>query len=286
MTPRGRLFLLPAPIGEGDPRHVLSPEVIETFRSLRHFVVESERSAERLLSRILEPSALEGIELRVLNEHTDPRTVPYLLKPALEGRDMGILSEAGCPCVADPGADLVAEAHRRGVQVLPLPGPSSILQALMASGFSGQRFHFLGYLPAKPEERRAALARLDREAARDGGTRIFIETPYRNNAVLTDALEALHPDTRFCAALGLGGSAEHVYSMDIRAWRTAGIRLGKEPAVFLLAPKADRRTLTGRPSDAAAPPPAYRETSQKSGRRGSLRASRGDSRRPKETPGA
>ena len=275
MKAPGRIFLLPAPIGDGNPLETLSPEVVATYRSLRHFVVESERTAVRLLSRILAPEALRESSLSTLDEHTDPTVVPGLLAPVLDGRDLGILSEAGCPCVADPGADLVAEAHRLGIRVVPLPGPSSLLQALMASGFSGQRFEFLGYLPPRGEERRTALKRVEQEASRDGSTRIFIETPYRNQALLSDALAVLEPDTRFCVALSLGGSAERVVSMEIRRWRAAQILLEKEPAVFLLAPKAISGALTGRPSgEGAARQP------------GSRRIGRGGRRRPRENPGA
>jgi len=231
----GRLFLLPAPIGEGDPLRVLSPEVVDTMRGLRHFVVESERSAGRLLSRVLPPEALRESSFYILDEHTDPKDVPRLLEPALEGQDLGILSEAGCPCVADPGADLAAAAHRRGVRVIPLSGPSSILQALMASGFSGQRFLFLGYIPARSGDRRTALKRMEQEALRDGATRIFIEAPYRGQAVLEDALGVLDPDTRLCVAASLGTSAERILSAAVREWKPAGFRLEKEPAVFLLA---------------------------------------------------
>lgn len=282
MKTPGRLFLLPAPIGDGNPLETLSPEVVEVVRSLRHFVVESEHSAVRLLSRILTPEALRETVLTTLNEHTDPKSIPGLLEPALGGRDLGILSEAGCPCVADPGADLVAEAHRLGIRVLPLPGPSSILQALMASGFSGQRFEFLGYLPPRGEDRRSALKRLEREASRDGSTRIFIETPYRNQALLSDALAVLEPDTRFCVAMSLGGPSERVRSMEIRRWRSEEPRLEKQPAVFLLAPKAVSGALTGRPSCDAFRPKA--EPTEE--RRGSRRTEREVRRRTRKPPGA
>ncbi len=279
MKPRGRLFLIPAPIGDGDPLRILSPEVVEVIRGLRQFVVESERSAGRLLSGVLTPEALDATEFHVLNEHTDPKTVAGLLEPALRGIDMGILSEAGCPCVADPGADLASEAHRRGIRVVPLPGPSSILLALMASGFSGQKFEFLGYLPVKAEVRRAALKRLEREALRDGATRIFIEAPYRNPALLADALAVLEPETRLCVAVSLGGTSERILSMDIGRWRSADVSLERKPAVFLLAPKENPGALTGRPSEGRRRPGT-------TDRRGTGTPGTAGPRRPRKTKGA
>lgn len=282
MNAEGRLFLIPAPIGDGSPLRILSPEVVDTIRSLRHFVVESERSAGRLLAGILAPEALRETVFHVLNEHTDPKTVAGLLEPALLGRDLGILSEAGCPCVADPGADLVSEAHRRGIRVVPLPGPSSILLALMASGYSGQKFEFLGYLPVKTEERRAALKRLEQEALRDGSTKIFIEAPYRNPALLSDALAVLEPDTRLCVAVSLGGASERILSMEIRGWRSAEFTLGREPAVFLLARRSDPGALTGRPSE------GRRRQGRPENRtcRGTATSGPSGPRRPRKTKGA
>ncbi len=287
MTEPGRLFLVPAPLGNGDPLRILSPEVVDTIRGLRHFVVESERSALRLLSGILPPESLRESSFSVLDEHTDPREVPRLLEPARAGHDLGMLSEGGCPCVADPGADLAAEAHRRGIRVIPLAGPSAILQALMASGFSGQRFEFLGYLPARAEERRSSLKRLEREAARDGATRIFIEAPYRGRALLSDALDVLDPETRLCVAASLGGPEERIRSLEIRAWRTADFRLEKELAVFLLAVSGEPGVLIGRPSGTvrgsanAVPVPAAAGTPgrRRDGRR------KPDRERPSRNPG-
>ena len=262
---------------------ILSPEVIETMRSLRHFVVESERTAGRLLSRILSPEALQASSFRVLDEHTLARDVPLLLAPALAGQDLGLISEAGCPCVADPGSDLAAAAHRHEVPVLPLPGPSSILQALMASGFSGQSFLFLGYIPARSEDRRAALQRIERECRRDRITRIFIEAPYRNRAVLEDALRILAPDTRLCVAASLGGPSTRVRSAVVEEWRTMEFKLEKEPAVFLLAhgtPAADVPGLVQHRPEGSGSPQTGRGRTQRTGRKSS------GPRRTRRSPGA
>lgn len=261
MSKPGLLYLIPTPIGDQDPRRILSPELIEIIGDIRHFIVESEKSVGRFLSRALPPEALAASTFSILDEHTGAAALPDLLKPALAGQDIGLISEAGCPCVADPGSELVAQAHRAGIRVVPLPGPSSILLALMASGFSGQSFLFLGYIPAQTAERKAALGRIEADCRRDGITRIFIETPYRNRAVLEDALQTLDGETRLCVAASLGGPVERVRSDPIRRWRETPFELGKEPSVFLVASKAagappDR---TGRTAPSASRRPAPRK---------------------------
>lgn len=238
MSDTGTLYLIPTPISDQDPLEVLSPDVIATIRHLRHFVVEAERTAGRFLSRVLSQEALASTSFAVLDEHSVKEDVPRLLEKALAGEDMGLISEAGCPCVADPGSDLVAEAHRQGVHVVPLSGPSSILLALMASGFSGQRFQFLGYIPAESAARKTALKSIERECLRDGMTRIFIEAPYRNLALLEDALKVLDGRTRLCVAASLGCAAEKVRSANVERWKESGFEIGKAPAIFLMAPGA------------------------------------------------
>jgi len=234
----GSLYLIPAPIAEQDPLQILSPEVIEVLRSLRHFIVESERTAVRFLSKVLSKESLASASFSVLDEHSIKEDIPRLLKNALSGDNIGLISEAGCPCVADPGSDLVAEAHKRGVRVIPLSGPSSILMALMASGFTGQKFLFLGYIPAESTVRKTALKQIERDCILDGITRIFIEAPYRSRAILDDALKILDGNTHLCIAASLGSLSERVRSGPISLWRETPFDLGKEPAVFLLAPRA------------------------------------------------
>jgi 16S rRNA (cytidine1402-2'-O)-methyltransferase len=169
-----------------------------------------------------------------LNEHTPGERVAALLDPVLAGKDLGVLSEAGAPAVADPGALLVAEAHRRGVAVVPCVGPSSILLALMASGLEGQRFRFAGYLPADSAARRAAIVELERQSARNAETQIFIETPYRNAALLADLLAACQPGTRLAVAAALTAADEWIRMDAIAAWRERPAQIGKRPAIFLL----------------------------------------------------
>lgn len=231
----GRLFLVPAWLSEDTPPAQAVPAaVLERIRALDCFVVEDAKSARRFLAACGHPKPLREIEMRELNEHTPRADVAALLEPALAGRDIGVLSEAGVPAVADPGATLVAEAHARGVTVVPLVGPSSILLALMASGLEGQRFRFAGYLPAESAARRAALVDLEKRSARDKETQVFIETPYRNDALLADVLAACRTDTRLCVAAELTSSREFVRMDRIEGWRAEHDVIGKRPAIFLL----------------------------------------------------
>lgn len=234
----GRLFLIPNLLGEGEgtpePELALPAVAIAEIRRLRRFVVEGERAAFRLLSRILDKEALAAVSVERLDEHTPQEELPRLLSPLLSGEDLGIISEAGLPCVADPGSALVALAHDRGLRVVPLTGPSSIILSLAASGLDGQRFSFLGYLPQDQGARRAALLSIDRGVRADGATRIFIETPYRNDRLLEDCLSSLSPDTRLCVARGITTTSEMIRSASVADWRAAREKIGKEPAVFLV----------------------------------------------------
>lgn len=261
---KGRLWLIPNLIAPGDPAEALPGATLRALRETRRFVVEGERAAWRLLSAVLDREALAAVSLEVLDEHTESAALPGLLEPAFRGEDLGLLSEAGVPCVADPGAPLVALAHDRGLRVVPLPGPSSIILALSASGMDGQRFRFLGYLPQDREGRRAALRDIDRGVAVDGATRIFIETPYRNAQLLSDCLECLAPGTRLCVASNLSSPEESIRSAPVAAWRATPTELPKSPAIFLVgrtpvyAPGGLRATPTatpGRPDRRGRPGP-------------------------------
>ncbi len=231
----GTLFLVPVPIGDGDPRDELAPMVLRTVAGLRDFIVENRRSARRFLSRFMDPAGLDASSLAELSEHTPAAELDALLEPLRAGRDAALVSEAGCPCVADPGSDLVAAAARAGIRVVPLPGPSSIVMALMASGMGGQRFSFLGYLPADPPGRARALRELEARSARDGSTQIFIETPYRSDRMAVSMGEGLGPDTLVCAASGIATAAELVIRGTAGLWRREPPALGKVPTVFLVS---------------------------------------------------
>lgn len=230
----GRLYVIPSLLGVVAPTAVLPRHTIEIARSLSHFVVETPRTARQFLKTLETCRPLAQIAMTELNEHTPPESVPGLLDPALRGFDLGLLTDAGCPGVADPGALLVRAAHRAGVQVVPLVGPSAVLLALMASGMNGQDFAFHGYLPAKPAPREVALRALDR-AAESGATQIFIETPYRNAVLIAAVLAVCRTALRFCAAVDLTLPSEQVVCRTVGEWRSAAASaIGKRPAIFLL----------------------------------------------------
>ena len=234
MTP-GRLYLLPAALSEDSPAEAVVPAtVLARVRALRHFVVEDAKTARRWLAACGHPGPMRELAMAELNEHTAPKDVPALLAPLQEGHDVGLLSEAGVPAVADPGAALVAAAHAARIPVVPLVGPSSLLLALMASGLEGQRFRFVGYLPADSAARRAALQELERQSARHRETQLFIETPYRNDALLKDVIESCKGTTRLAVAADLTGPAEWIRSAALAEWKSKPATIGKRPAIFLL----------------------------------------------------
>jgi 16S rRNA (cytidine1402-2'-O)-methyltransferase len=213
------LYAIPTPLG-GSPADALSPSTIQTIRGLRRFVVENAKTARAFLGAL-------GMPVRelVIEEIGDNR---------LDGGDLGLLSEAGCPAIADPGAKLIEAAHTAGYKVVPLIGPSSIVMALMASGLEGQRFAFCGYLPRDAAERRKRIRELEARSRREDETEIFIETPYRNDALLAALLETCAATTRLCVAADLTLPMENVVTKSIAAWRGSRHALGKRPAVFLL----------------------------------------------------
>lgn len=229
------LYLIPTPLGAADTPCLLPHEQI-LINDLTDFVAEAEKTARAHLKHFGISTPIRELNLQVLNGHTDLQTLPTLLKPLQEGRSMGILSEAGCPAVADPGAGLVALAHKYGFEIRPLVGPSSILLALMASGANGQQFAFKGYLPSDKAERIAALKNLEQHSRKHNETQIFIETPYRNHAMLTDALAALHATTRLCTACDLTLPSQTIISKTIADWHKLNALpdLKKRPTIFVL----------------------------------------------------
>ena len=230
----GSLYVIPSLLGVVPPAEALPQHTIDVARRLSHFVVETPKIARQFLKALDPQRSLSSIAIAELNEHTAAERIPELLAPALRGYDLGLLTDAGCPGIADPGAPLVSAAHRAGLRVVPLVGPCAVLLALMASGLNGQAFAFHGYLPAKPSPRHEALRGVELAAA-SGVTQIFIETPYRNDAMIAAVLAASRPTLRFCVAADLTLPTEHVVSRTIAAWRAAArVALGKRPAIFLL----------------------------------------------------
>ena len=230
---KGTLYLIPTPLGDYDPREVLAAPVLERICSLSRFVVEELRTARRFLSRAGLKGKIETLTLRELNEHSTPAEVDALIA-LFDGADVGLLSEAGLPAVADPGAALVARCHEAGIEVVPLVGPSSLMLALMASGLNGQSFAFRGYLPAKTDERRSAIKAVEKQSAALHQTQIFIETPYRNDALFRDLLDGLSPQTRLCVAADLTLPQALVRTQTVSQWRRDTIQLNKRLCVFLI----------------------------------------------------
>jgi len=212
---------------------VIPGHVLETACGLHCFVVEELRTARRFLSAYGLRGRIDALDFHVLNEHTAPEEVEALL-PLFEGQDVGLMSEAGLPAVADPGAALVALCHRHGIDVVPLVGPSSLLLALMASGLNGQSFAFRGYIPAKSEERRTALRELEKHSRALKQSQILIETPYRNDALLSDMLQTLSPATRLCVAADLTLPTQTIATKTVADWRRCTVPVGKRPCVFIL----------------------------------------------------
>ena len=228
-----KLYLIPTPLGEGHPADVLPAPVLALLPTLDRFVVEDVRTARRFLSSAGLKGHIEGLTFRELNEHTSPAEVESLLDLFADDRSVGLLSEAGLPAVADPGAQLVALCHRRGIEVVPLVGPSSLMLALMASGLNGQSFAFAGYIPAKTDERRQALRALEKRSAQGRQTQLLIETPYRNDALLTDMLQCLSGNTQLCIAANLTCPDQFICTRRISEWKQHPITIGKRPCVFL-----------------------------------------------------
>jgi 16S rRNA (cytidine1402-2'-O)-methyltransferase len=233
--PTGRLFLVPNLLGTVPPENALPARTIAIARNLGHYVVENAKPARAFLKSIAPSLPLQRIAVTELGAGPSPARCAELLAPARAGHDLGLLSDAGCPGVADPGALLVAAAHRENIAVVPLVGPSATVLALMASGMNGQGFAFHGYLPVKPEARGDAIRRLEADSARTGYAQFFIETPYRNAVLLASLVATCRPCTRLCVAVDLTLPSESVESRAISEWRGRDFgRYAKRPAMFVL----------------------------------------------------
>lgn len=231
----GHLFLIPTPLGGDDLRYVLPDAVFDTVVKLDTFVVEEVRTARRFLSVAGLKGRIDTLQLYELNEHSTAQDAERYLQLLLDGRDVGLLSEAGLPAVADPGAALVRLAQEHDIEVVPLVGPSSLMLALMSSGMNGQNFAFNGYLPVKPQQRKESLRKIEKLSAQTGQTQIIIETPYRNDAMLADMLEALKATTRICVAADITLPTQFIKTKTAAQWKKAPAAIGKRPCVFIIS---------------------------------------------------
>lgn len=233
----GKLYLIPTIISEETQEEVIPPRVKQVLPHLVHFLAEDVRTARRYLSSLKLFPSIESLHFEVLNKETPDEKIPELLRPLGQGHDMGVLSESGCPGVADPGSKAVLFAHQQGIQVVPLVGPSSLLLALMASGLNGQQFAFHGYLPIDGTELASRLKVLERESKARNQTQLFIETPHRNNSLYEQFLKHLQPDTLLSVALDLTGKSEKVATRTIAQWRKGNHSWPKTPMVYLFLAK-------------------------------------------------
>ncbi len=231
---RGKLYLIPSPLGENDPAEVIPGPVLESLKDFRTFVVEEVRTARRYLSKAGLKGRIGELEFYELNEHTEQAVIEGYLKLFEDGNNVALISEAGLPAVADPGAQLVALAHRNGIDVVPAVGPSSLMMALMASGLNGQSFAFCGYIPAKTDERRARLKTLEKVSGQLRQTQILIETPYRNDSLFADILSVCGASTRVCVAANITMPDAYIMTRKVSEWKKENLVIGKRPCVFLL----------------------------------------------------
>ena len=229
----GDLYLIPNTLGEDNFSFVLPDEVKSVIESLDYFIVENERTARAYIKRLFPDKIQKDIHVEIIDKHTDPLDLPGFLRPIENGKNAGIISEAGVTCIADPGAEIVSIAHRKGLKVIPLVGPSSILLALMASGFNGQQFAFRGYLPFDQQIRKRVFQAMNKDI-KDGITQIFMETPYRNNKLLDELLKIMHPETKLCIACDITLENEYIRTKTIANWVGSLPDLHKRPTIFLI----------------------------------------------------
>lgn len=229
-----KLYLFPVPMGDTPVADVLPQRNIALISGVRYFVVENLRSARRFLKACDKSIDIDSLNFTELNEHTRLTDVAAMLEPMRQGHDIGVISEAGCPAVADPGADIVALAQRHGFEIVPLVGPSSIIMSLMASGFNGQSFAFCGYLPIDESKRTAALKEMERRIRRERQTQIFIETPYRNHRLIDDLCRRLPADILLCVASDISGPRQSIVTRSLGEWKKSKYNYEKIPTIFLL----------------------------------------------------
>ncbi|WP_292891188.1 SAM-dependent methyltransferase [Nonlabens sp.] len=234
MEEKGKLFLIPVPLGDISPLEVLPLSVKKVVGMVDHYIVENEKTARRFIKSIYPSKQQASLEFASLNKFTEKSELPAFLLPCLEGKNMGLMSEAGVPGIADPGADVIAIAHEKGIRVQPLVGPSSILMAMMSSGLNGQNFAFNGYLPIDKHERRKKIKDLENSSVKNQQSQSFIETPYRNNKMLEELLLSLSGNTKVCIACDISLPTEFIRTLSVDLWKKQIPELHKRPAMFII----------------------------------------------------
>jgi 16S rRNA (cytidine1402-2'-O)-methyltransferase len=231
---KGNLYLIPCTLGENSPLEVLPLLIKKAIENIDHYIVEHEKSARRFIKNVASKKQQNSLHIEEINKFTDQEDIPNMLAPCLKGLDVGVISDAGCPGIADPGAAVVAQAHKNGIKVVPLVGPSSILLAMMASGFNGQNFAFNGYLPIDKAERKAKIKQLEKRSIQDNQSQLFIETPYRNNQMLESLTTALQKNTEICVACDITLSTEYIRTAPAKDWKRIKVDLHKRPTMFII----------------------------------------------------
>ena len=230
----GNLYLIPCTLGETPPLEVLPLLVKKAVEEIDFYIVEHEKNARAFIKNIVPRKSQPDLTFSIINKFTDPLEVPEMLQPCLDGIDVGVISDAGCPGIADPGAAVVAQAHSKGIKVVPLVGPSSILMAMMASGFNGQNFAFNGYLPIDKKDRKMEIKKLERRALEWNQSQLFIETPYRNNQLLESLIATLQSQTQLCIACDITLPSEYIKTQTVEGWKKTKVDLNKRPAMFII----------------------------------------------------
>jgi 16S rRNA (cytidine1402-2'-O)-methyltransferase len=234
MNSFGKLYLIPTTMGDCDPMDVLPQTVKRCIDFIEDYIVENDKTARKFIKSVQPEKVQASLKLSLLNKHTQIAEHTRMLQPCMEGKNIGLMSEAGCPGIADPGAVIVKLAHEKGIQVVPLVGPSSILLAMMASGMNGQSFTFNGYLPIEKSDKKAALKNLEQLSQNKNQSQIFIETPYRNNKLLEDLLQMLQPNTHLCIATDITLPTEYIKTFRVQEWKKIKIDLHNRPTIFIL----------------------------------------------------
>lgn len=234
MSNIGQLYMIPSVLAENTHHQTLPSEISSKIKELNHFAVENIRTARRFIRSLDQEKIIDDVHFELLDKNTKPNVIQKIIDNILYGNSVGVISEAGCPGIADPGAKLVEKAHENGIKVVPMVGPSSILLALMASGMNGQSFTFCGYLPIQDKERKQQIKELERNAIQKNQTQIFMETPYRNNQLLEDLIATCSPNTKLCIACNITAPDQYIETMTLKDWKTIQIDLHKKPTMFVL----------------------------------------------------